>query len=76
MSEAAGGEDAAVVELLGHDVGVDDGRQRQRRLRQAVFQLCYELRLPVQALDLPCAQGEGGDWDDCWKGKMREADDE
>lgn len=46
VPEAAGGEDAAVVELA-DDGGVDVRRQGQGVADEAVFELCNELRLPV-----------------------------
>lgn len=59
----ARGVDAAVVEIV--DGGrVDGRRQRKGVSNKTVLKLGNELRLPSEALDLPCAQEEGRNGDD------------
>lgn len=62
VPEATGRVDAAIVKVV-NGGRIDGGRQRKRVAHQAVFKLGDELRLPAEPLDLPGAQGEGGDGD-------------
>lgn len=72
MAETASGVDTAVVKFFRDDVGVDGWGERQGRLCQAVFELGDGVCLPVQAADLPRAESESGDGDDCWMTMMGE----
>lgn len=54
---------AAVVKLV-HDIGVDARRQWERIPHEAVLELGQEVRLPAQAVHLPCPQREGRHGDD------------
>lgn len=62
MAEVARGVDAAVVKVR-DGVRVDLGREREGVADEAVFEFGNEVRLPAEALDLPCAEGEGCDGD-------------
>ena len=68
MAEAPPGDDAAEVEVV-DGRRVDARRQGERVADEAVFEFGDELGLPAQALDLPGAEGEGGDGDDCCQSK-------
>lgn len=60
VSQRAGGEDAAEVELA--DYGrVDVWRQGEGIADETVFRFGDEAGFPAEALDLPCAEDEGGD---------------
>lgn len=63
MAEAAGGGDAAVVEVRDGG-GVDARREGEGVADEAVLELGEEVGLPLEALDLPGAEGEGRDWDE------------
>ena len=63
VAEAAGGEHSAVVKVV-NGRGVDGWREGERLTDEAVLELGDELRLPAEALDLPCAQNEGCDGDE------------
>ena len=69
MPEAPGGEDAAVVEG-GDLLHVHPWRQRQRRGQETAGVGGYEVGFPLQSLDLPGSEGEGGYWD---RGEEEEA---
>jgi hypothetical protein len=60
MAPVTGRIDTAVVELVEMG-GVDARRESQRVTQKAVFELCNQVVLPVEAMDLPGAETEGND---------------
>jgi hypothetical protein len=62
MAPVTGRVDTAVVELVEMG-GVDARWEGQRIAQKAVFELCNQVILPVEAMDLPGAEAEGNDRD-------------
>lgn len=62
MPQVPGGDDPAVIKLR-HGRRIDPRRQRQGWLDELVFEFGDQLGFPVEALDLPCTEGEGSDGD-------------
>ena len=53
---------------VGNGVGVYPRGQRQRRPDYSVLALGDQVRLPLETLDLPCAENESGNGYDGWGG--------
>jgi hypothetical protein len=70
VPEPARHVDAAIVEL-GDGVRVDARREGEGRADEAVFAFGNQVGLPLQALDLPGAEKEGGYGDDGWWGRRK-----
>jgi hypothetical protein len=65
VAETAAGDDASEIEVV--DGGrVDSGREGEGVADETVLEFGDEFGFPAEALDLPCAEGEGGDGDDCY----------
>jgi hypothetical protein len=62
MSQTSGGVDPTIVKFR-DNLRVNLRRQRERRLDQTVFVLGNQFGFPIEALNLPCAEGERDDRD-------------
>lgn len=73
MPEDARGVDAAVVEFA-DGRGVDVRWEGEGVTHEPVLELRYEFGLPIEALDLPGPEGEGGYGDERWRRGVRNWD--
>jgi hypothetical protein len=60
MSEMAGSVYSSIIEFV-DGVWIDVRRQWKRVPNETVFKFGYELRFPVEALDLPGSKGKSRD---------------